>query len=122
MGVKDPNTKVVKKPDANEKVDLEAAEKAGKAATKALAEEEAAKAEAAAVAEAKADAEAPEDKELYRLRRSFWNGRAKIPGGECYYFAKGSAPGTARNVKSGKTGAQERAEMAAEAAAKEEKA
>lgn len=38
------------------------------------------------------------EKKLYRLGRPFWNGRVKVPKGECMYFAEGKAPKTAKLV------------------------
>lgn len=45
------------------------------------------------------EGELSEDKKLYRLQKPFWNGRKKIPRGECYYFLPGKQPKTALLVK-----------------------
>lgn len=109
MAIKDPTVTAEKKPDASKNEALNKEEAAAAAATKEAEAEAAKKAAEEELAEAEeASADAPAGKELYRLKRRYWNGRKLIDKGEMYYFPKGEAPATAVNEKSGKTGAQER--------------
>lgn len=112
MAIKDPTVTQAKKPDASKNKDLEKEEAAAAAATKEVANEEAAKAAEEAVKAVEEEAaDSPEGKELYKLRRRYWNGRSLIPAGSMYYFVPGHAPKTAVNVKSGLTGGREREEL-----------